>query len=177
MENAELDRFFNNYLLSDDTNPNFMAFHGVSSRLDAIMELLVEEFLRGDGASRFVMESTLVVLFAELLRTYRPDPFMRNLVAYITDNLSEVSMASAAAHFGYHKNYFPTVIKRHTNRTFLSLVTELRMQRAATLLTFTESTVEDISEAVGYRSTASFYEHFHHHYHMTPGAYRLSIAS
>ena len=172
MENKELDRFFNNYMLSGDMSPNFMAFHNTSDRVDIIMELLCEEFLRGKNSSRFVMESTLVVLFGELMRSFKSDPFMRELVAYVTDNLQSANMTEAAAKFGYHKNYFPHVIRKHTSRTFWELVTELRIQRAANLLIFTEDTVEEISESVGYKSTASFYEHFFKKYGTTPNAFR-----
>ena len=172
MENEELDQFFNNYMLTSDTNPNYMAFHGVTDRVDTVMELLLEEFLRGENSSRFVMESTLVVLFGELMRNYQTDSFLRELIAYISANLTDVSMQMAAAHFGYHKNYFPSVIKKHSARSFWELVTEIRIQRASNLLLFTGSSIEEISEMVGYKSTASFYEHFYKRYHMTPKAYR-----
>ena len=172
MENEELDQFFNNYMLSSDTNPNYMAFHDTTSRVDTIMELLVEEFLRGDNSSRFVMESTLVVLFGELMRNYNSDSFLKEMVAYITANMTEISMQSAAEHFGYHKNYFPNIIKKHSSRSFWELVTEIRIQRAANLLLFTEDSIENISVSVGYKSTASFYEHFQRRYQMTPKEYR-----
>lgn len=172
MENEQLDQFFNNYMLSSDTNPNYMAFHGVTDRVDTIMELLLEEFLRGDNSSRFVMESTLVVLFGELMRNYQTDSFLRELIGYISLNLTNVSMQEAAAHFGYHKNYFPSIIKKHSARSFWELVTEIRIQRASNLLLFTDSSIEEISETVGYKSTASFYEHFYKRYQMTPKAYR-----
>ncbi len=175
MGNEQLDQFFNNYMLTSDTNPNYMAFHDTTPRVDTIMELLVEEFLRGEHSSRFVMESTLVVLFGELLRNFRSNSFMKELVGYISANLADISMQDAAAHFGYHKNYFPHVIKKHSSRSFWDLVTEIRIQRASNLLLFTNSPIEEISTAVGYRSTASFYEHFYRRYHMTPKEFRRQM--
>lgn len=172
MENKQLDQFFNNYMLSSDTNPNYMAFHDTTSRVDIIIELLIEEFLRGENASRFVVESTLVVLFGELMRNYQSDTFLQELIAYIAEHLAGISMQDAAAHFGYHKNYFPHVIKKHTARSFWGLVTEMRIQKAGNLLLFTDASIEEISAQVGYKSTASFYEHFYKRYQMTPKAFR-----
>lgn len=172
LENEELDRFFNSYLVSSDTNENYMAFHNTSQRVDTIMELLVEEFLRHENSSRFVMESTLAVLFGELLRTHKTDPLMRDLVSYILSNMGSVTLKGAADHFGYHPNYFPSVVRRHCNRTFWDLVTDLRIQRACNLLLHTNRTVEQISLEVGYRSTASLYEHFYQSLHMRPAEYR-----
>lgn len=175
MGNEELDQFFNNYMLTSDTNPNYMAFHDTTARVDTIMELLAEEFLRREHASRFVMESTLVVLFGELMRNFHSDSFMRELVGYISANLTDISMQDAAAHFGYHKNYLPHIIKKHSSHSFWGLVTEIRIQKASSLLLFTNRSIEDISALVGYRSTASFYEHFHKRYHMTPKDYRQQM--
>lgn len=170
--NEELNKFFNSYLASSDTNPNYMAFHDTTHRVDTIMELLVEEFLRGDAASRFVMESTLVVLFGELMRNYHSSPFIEDLIAFITDHMTDVNMELAAAHFGYHKNYFPTVVKAQTGRTFLELVTDIRLQKACSLLLLTTDSIEEISAAIGYKSTASFYSKFYARYKMTPKEYR-----
>jgi AraC-like DNA-binding protein/mannose-6-phosphate isomerase-like protein (cupin superfamily) len=172
MENEELNKFFNNYLASSDTNPNYMAFHGTTRRVDTIIELLVEEFLRGEAASRFVMESTLVVLFGELMRNYHSSPFIQELIAFITDHMTDVSMELAATHFGYHKNYFPSVVKSKTNHTFLELVTDIRLQKACNLLLLTKDSIEEISAAIGYKSTASFYSKFYARYKMTPKDYR-----
>lgn len=175
MGNEQLDQFFNSYVLTSDTNPNYMAFHDTTARVDTIMELLVEEFLRREHSSRFVMESTLVVLFGELLRNFRFNSFMKELVGYISANLADINMQDAAAYFGYHKNYFPHVVKKHSSRSFWELVTEIRIQRASNLLLFTNSPIEEISAAVGYRSTASFYEHFHRRYQMTPKDFRRQM--
>ncbi len=171
-QNKELDQFFNNFMVSSDRCSNFMVFHDTSARIDTIMELLAEEFLRGENASRFVLESTLVVLFGELLRKYKSDPFMQKLTAYIAEHLTDISMEMSAQEFGYHKNYFPNVVRQQTNHTFWELVTTVRLQKAVNLLLFTDQPIDEISDTIGYKSTASFYCHFKEVYHMTPSQYR-----
>lgn len=172
MENKELDHFFYNFMISSDSSSNFMVFHDTSSRVDTIIELLTEEFLRGDNASRFVLESTLVVLFGELLRNYKSNPFSQKLITYITEHLSDINMEMTAQEFGYHKNYFPNIVKEQTSHTFWELVTDIRLQKAINLLLFTKHPIDEISNIIGYKSTASFYNHFKRKYQMTPNQYR-----
>lgn len=171
-EDRELDRFFNSFMLSPDGSSNFMVFRNPPPSVDTITELIVEEFLRGKNASRFIFEATFVVLFGELLRNHKSDTFSRDLVSYISDRLDCISIQDAASHFGYHKNYFTNVVKEHTGCRFNELVTKIRLQRAVSLLLFTSSPLEEISEKLGYKSTASFYCHFKEAYKMTPSKYR-----
>ena len=171
-EDRELDRFFNSFMLSPDGSSNFMVFRNPPPSVDTITELIVEEFLRGKNASRFIFEATFVVLFGELLRNHKSDTFSRDLVSYISDRLDCISIQDAASHFGYHKNYFTNVVKEHTGCRFIELVTKIRLQRAVSLLLFTSSPLEEISEKLGYKSTASFYCHFKEAYKMTPSQYR-----
>lgn len=172
MQNRELNQFFHNFMISSDSTSNFMVFHNTSYRIDTIIELLVDEFLRKESASCLVLESTLIVLFSELLRDYQSDPFSQNLVNYISEHLQDINMEQASLHFGYHKNYFPNIVKQHTGYTFGKLVTTIRLQSAMNLLLFTDKSLEEISSSIGYQSTASFYNHFKSSYHMTPNEYR-----
>lgn len=174
IENKELDCFFNNYMIMSETSNNYMVFHDTTTRVEHIIELLVEEFLRGKNASRLVMESTLIVLFGELMRNFHSSPFSQKIVSFISDNLEDISMEQIAKHFGYHKNYFPHLVKAETGRTFLELVTDIRMQTACNKLLLTSDSIENISASVGYKSTASFYNHFYNRYHMTPREYRIA---
>lgn len=172
MQNKELDQFFNNFMVSSDSCSNFMVFYDTSARIDTIIELLAEEFLRGENASRFVLESTLVVLFGELLRNYKSNPFSQKLTDYIAGHLADINMEKSAQEFGYHKNYFSSIVRQQTNHTFWELVTTVRLQKAINLLLFTDQSIDEISDTIGYKSTASFYCHFKEVYHMTPNQYR-----
>ena len=171
-QNRQLDEFFNRFSLSSDRADTYMAFLHPSNRTDTIIELLVEEFLRGEDASRIILESTLVVLFGELIRNYHPDPFLTKLTTAINEDLESVSIKEIADRFGYQKNYFSNLVKEKTGYTFNQLVTETRIQKAVNLLLFSNDSIEKISEAIGYRSTASFFTHFRQKYQITPAEFR-----
>ena len=171
-QNKQLDDFFNRYSLTGNKTDNYMYFPDNSTRVDTIMELLIEEFLRGENSSRFIMESTLVVLFGELIRNYEPDPFLKDLVELIQQNIADISVSQAAQHFGYHRNYFSNLVRKKTGYAFIELLSQLRMQRAASLLLYTQDNIETISTGLGYKSTASFFKHFEEAYGETPSNYR-----
>lgn len=118
IQNKELDHFFNNFMLSSDSCSNFMVFHNTTNRIDTIIELLTEEFLRGKNASRFVMESTLVVLFGELMRNIPADPFFQKLVSYISDHLAEPGYGEGLRIFRISQKLFSGSGKR-TYRLYL----------------------------------------------------------
>ena len=171
-EDRELDQFFNSFMLSPDGSINFMVFRDTPAAVDTIIELIVEEFLRGENASRFIFEATFVVLFGELLRNYKSNDFSRRLVSYITGHITDISIKETATYFGYHKNYFTSVVKAECGYKFNELLTKIRLQKALSMMLFTDNSLEEISSQIGYKSTASFYCHFKETYKMTPDQYR-----
>ena len=92
LQNQELNSFFNDFMLSPGGSQTFMAFHNPPPVVDTLVGLLVEEYLRGQDASRYIIESTFAVLFGQLLRGYKSDPFTHELVCFILDNLSLTSL-------------------------------------------------------------------------------------
>ena len=114
-------------------------------------------------------------MFAELLRNYRrheEGDFSAELESYLFENLQSVTVDSAAAAFGYHPKYFSALVRKETGRTFRSLLTEQRMKKAESQLLFTDYSVEEIAESVGYRDAVSLYSNFKDYSGMTPNEFR-----
>lgn len=169
----KLDGFFNR-LLSGGSEP-YRAFKELSDSAEIIVELLVKELLQSDGYSAAVMESILLLLFAELLRNYRwheDGDFAANLESYLVENLQNVTVESAAAAFGYHPKYFSVLVRKETGRTFRALLTEQRMKKAESQLLFTDYSIEEIAESLGYRDAVSLYGNFKSYSGMTPSEFR-----
>jgi YesN/AraC family two-component response regulator len=121
------------------------------------------------------MESILLLLFAELLRNYRrgeDEGFSAGVKSYLSENLQNVTIQSAAAAFGYHPKYFSSLVRKQTGQTFSELLTEQRMKKAQAQLLFTDYSIEDIAVSVGYRDAVSLYGNFKHYSGMTPGEFR-----
>lgn len=74
-----------------------------------------------------------------------------------------------------HPAYVGTVFHRLTGTSLKAYLTQLRMERAAELVAHGDK-IEAVAMCVGYRSKATFYRHFRHHFGMTPRAYRDRLA-
>ncbi len=174
MRDNKLDGFFNR-LLSDGGSEPYRAFKDLSESAETIVELLVKELLQSDGSSSAVLESILLLLFAELLRNYRGregEDFTGRLESYLFENLQSVTVESAASAFGYHPKYFSALVRKETGQTFRSLLTEQRMKKAESQLLFTDYSIEEIAASVGYRDAVSLYGNFKNHSGMTPNEFR-----
>lgn len=170
----KLDGFFNRFL-SGGGNESYRAFKDLSEATETIVELLVKELLRSDGCSAAVLESILLLLFAELLRNvpkHGKESFGESLESYLVENLQSATIESAAATFGYHPKYFSALVRKETGRTFRSLLTEQRMKKVESQLLFTDYSIEEIAESVGYRDAVSLYGNFKSYSGMTPNEFR-----
>lgn len=170
----KLDGFFNRFL-SVGGSEAYREFKELSGSAEIIVELLVGELLRSDGYSAAVLESILLLLFAELLRKYpkhAEGSFAERLETYLVENLQNATVESAAAVFGYHPKYFSALVRKETGSTFRALLTEQRMKKVESQLLFTDYSIEQIAESVGYRDAVSLYGNFKNYSGMTPSEFR-----
>ena len=94
---------------------------------------------------------------------------------YIGENYKIIDREHLLEIFHYNKNYFYEIIKKNTGMTFIEYIQDVRITKAAELLSKTDKNIMSISEAVGYNNTAYFYKIFKKKYKKTPKEYRLHI--
>lgn len=98
-------------------------------------------------------------------------------IEYIKNNYVEdisLEYASSVAHM--NPTYFCEVFKKHTNRTFLEYLTELRIEKAKKLLTSTTLKIYEIAQQTGYNSPNYFTNIFKKYTGMEPKKYRKQHA-
>lgn len=92
---------------------------------------------------------------------------------YISANFSApLHLSDVAALVGLSTPYFCMKFRQNTGETFVEYMTELRMDRAQTLLLNTNYKIYEIAEAVGFRDVRHFSRTFHRSYGMLPTDYR-----
>ena len=96
------------------------------------------------------------------------------IVQYIEANSDTVTLASAAAHFGYHPVYLSKLLPKKTGRTFSEILLASRMRRAKLLLNQTDLPIEKIADMLGYGNSSNFYKAFRCYFGMSPRAYGKS---
>lgn len=105
------------------------------------------------------MSKTDGVLWSELLR-------------FLSENYQTVTLDEAAAFMHVTKNYFCRAFRKTTGMTFLSYLTNLRINASKTLLISTDMPVVNIWDTVGFSQAKHFYHAFRRETGCTPTAFR-----
>ena len=137
----------------------------------------------GDSFSDRIICSILTLFFVELTRRHGnnvsiPDSRRERteqeseMLAYIMGNCSTVTLNELAEKFHFSVPYCSKLIKSITGKTFSNLLTEIRLQQGEQLLLYSQLSVEDISDKVGYKNPESFIRAFRRLYGDTPSQYR-----
>ena len=114
---------------------------------------------------------------AQAQRTSRREALSR-VVRYVRENLTRhITMADAAAAVHLSPIHLAHLLKKETGKTFTSLVTERRMEKAQELLVHTTMRISKIADAVGFEDEAYFTRRFKQRFKTTPRAYRSKVTA
>ena len=94
---------------------------------------------------------------------------------YIDQHYNDITLAEAAEYFGFNRNYFSTMVKEKTGKSFVEHVDDRRMREARRLLAKPNVSLKEIIETIGYSSKSFFYKKFKHYYGMTPAEMRKRL--
>ncbi len=128
----------------------------------------VTDFLR---YSEEKMGETVGILFR--LRKERESRPINRAKEYVEQHLSgKLNLEEVAEYLELSPNYFSSLFKRETGKTYLDYVTERKMEYAKKLLKNSSDTVEAIAMKVGYRDKRSFSSRFEAVVGLKPSKYR-----
>lgn len=104
----------------------------------------------------------------------KEDSRTKNMLAFVDENYMrpEMSLAFAAEAFHMTSSYFSRIFKVVAGQTFITYITDKRLNLAAQLLLDTDDTISEIVEKVGYSDAASFTRKFTRNFKVSPGNYR-----
>jgi YesN/AraC family two-component response regulator len=157
-----------------------------NKKIDRLMEDLLCEYYSDALGKREVMESQMIILFTELLRTYRGTTSQHtkhnevtikifDILEYIEKNYEFCTLQSVAQHFSLNEKYLTMLLKKRTGRSFIEHLQEQKINKAKMLLTNTDLPITEIIELCGYNNTHFFYKKFYEVEDCTPAQYRKDI--
>jgi AraC-like DNA-binding protein/quercetin dioxygenase-like cupin family protein len=172
-----LNAFFIRYRLENDKQTSFLYLQHLDKDIDHFIEILLGEYLDKKQYSHVIIESLLTLIFSFILRNYKEksshDNYaMAEIIDYIYLNYQTVSMDMVAAHFSYHPKYLSSLIHKHTSQTFRDLLVSIKLQNALNYLLYTDNSIDQIVDMIGYKDKSSFYSLFKKHYGRSPADYR-----
>ncbi len=100
------------------------------------------------------------------------DTRTQEILNYMQTNYRTVTLDDLSKEFYLSAPYLSKYIKERTGRSFSSIVTDLRMQHACSMLKAQGQTIEQIAEEAGYPSVEHFSRQFKKIYGVTPAAWR-----
>lgn len=172
-----LNAFFIRYRLENLNQPSFLYLQHLDEDIDHLIDTLVKEYLDNKQYSHVIIEALLTLIFSFILRRYKESSShggsaMAEVIDYIYLNYQTVTMKLVASHFNYHPKYLSTLIHRQTGQTFRDLIVNIKLQNALNYLLYTDYSVEQIVDLIGYKDKSSFYTLFKKEYSMSPAGYR-----
>ena len=100
------------------------------------------------------------------------DSDILNIMDYIETNFKTITLSALAESYSYSPNYLSGLIRKQYGKTFHDILTEVKMKKAADLLTTTDLTMSRIAEQTGFSDKSYFLKCFKKHFGMTPLEYK-----
>ncbi len=106
----------------------------------------------------------------------KSDILIQKAKSYIEQNYSNpnLSLITVADYLKVNAAYLSRIIKKKTDKRFVEIILEARMQKAKELLRDPDISIKKISECVGYNQVPYFRKQFTQYFGITPTAYRNS---
>ena len=150
-----------------------------------LIQQLAFESNQQDAYANQCSVSLLNIFLIQMLRKYSDTITLYNVEGYldkdfdfalvpqyIQQNYRTVTLSSLAQTFHFSEAYMSKLIQKHLNRNFVSLLRELKMNKAVEFLSNTRMKINEISEWLGYESVDHFSRTFKRTFGAPPTEYR-----
>ena len=144
---------------------------------------LIRDFDHSDGWYQADIQLRLIeVLLYQIEQTLKKTPTqnvqqqrLQALIRKVTKQLKMPwNVSTLAAELHMSEPQFYRLCKKETGKTPMKLLTHARMEYACYLLRYTNYSLEQIADSVGYADSASFAHRFKQLYQISPGRWRHS---
>lgn len=183
-DDINLSKFLKNILYNKQVSP-YIIFPTDKDKwinktfLDICYESENRDYLYNESIATYVKQ-----LFIYLIRNYNSRGILSkpldscqynnimSVIQYISINYNNVSLKEIAQFFGYNEIYLGQMIRKYTNKSFCTIVSELQMKNASILLRESTLSVTEIGYEVGCYDASHFNKKFKKIYGLTPKQYR-----
>lgn len=176
--------------ISDQTGCNmdrfsYLVFRNAGKVAEEYIGRIFEEQEEGRSSFRIMQDIYLSALAVELMRQGEPDiskdrrkdrRSIYSVLEYISRNLGSISLASLAEYIELTPQYTSELIKQQAGTTFSSLVRNLKLKEALSLLRDTDKSSKEIAMALGF-TPEHFSRVFRQSFTCTPETMRRRLQS
>lgn len=160
------------------------ALHTIQKNNSELSDLNINTFLRFVDDVEFIDEVyfyffeklDMIIVKQNDKKKTKYDDIVNNIIDIINQNYMDQTFCIdvIADSLNISSQYLGNIFKKHTLKTILEYISEVRMNKARELLEDKEFSIAEISERVGYTSSSYFYKAFKREHGITPADYRKS---
>lgn len=182
----ELDRTVSHFILSE--LPKFIIIknndYGRFDLIDNVLNHIIDEFSKKQLGHQTIIIRFAEILFVSILRHYYSnqsaskinlfnDEAIYKSVNYIHNNLSStLNLENLSRYSGISRTLFIERFKKSVGNTPLSYIKNWRMTKAKQLLKYSDFSLGEIGEKVGYSTTSAFNRVFKNTFDISPNRFR-----
>jgi AraC-like DNA-binding protein len=182
--NDVFSQFFIKAIYRSKNFEEYILLHSSENeKIQRLMTMILCEYYDKGMCSNEVINSYMIILFAEMLRVYRKDINSRHfavlentkvsdIIRYLEKNYKDVTLESAAKHFYFHPTHLSKILRKLTGTRFIDIIHQVKANQAGILLKTTDLPVNMVANEVGYENVSFFYQIFKKHFGCTPSLYR-----
>lgn len=182
-DKTQISMFFLNNIYEKNKVP-YLLFHTGSDKIirNYILDMYLEQEQLDEYSDRIIC-SILTIFFTQLIRLHKDhmeiaqiheskNDYETEVFNYIVNNYAELSLEHVAHHFHFSVPYCSKLIKKISGLTFSELQENIRLQQGENYLLYTQMSVNDISEKIGFKNPETFIRMFKRRHQMTPSKFR-----
>lgn len=170
--------------LSGESKTSYLRFETRQDlRLESLLFSIFREYNHSRKYSAQLLNALMSSFFLFLLQEYedtaqisrhsdfRWKPEYAEILSYLQERFSSVTLEDLSERFGYSRRQLIRIIQASTGSSFTALQTQLRMEKAARMLSSRTASVDDIALDVGFTDRSCFYRAFSKYFGCTPKEY------
>lgn len=148
-----------------------------TGEIRVLFENMLKEYISDEAGGlellRYYVRTVIVKLARMIGSTKKVSNDIKLIIETIDKRCNEnISLGDIADEIHYSLPYLSAKFKTETGMTFTKYLQNVRIEKAASLLTATDMPIEAIAEQSGYKDLNTFYAVFKRHTNLTPKEYR-----
>ena len=188
MENFDTEIFYMFYVQSKNKIVVFEEGHPVHDTLSQYMQESYDEYISKDVCYKLPIRANIYLMMTALLRYYCGSKNeldrmiyhnvmrLRPIINYIANHYKEkIYIETMSEMITVSPDYFTKMFKDSIGRTPIDYINGLRINRAMQMLATTDTSVNDISDELGFSNSNYFHKIFKQYMETSPAAYRKMV--
>lgn len=178
-----ISEFFNEILYSN-TYKKYLMFHTPeeSELIPVLLNMYLEQ-QQNEKYHTIIMNANLCIFLGTILREYeatveyprkyydKSNPIPK-ILNFVRKDLKNVSLESCANHFHFNQNYLSNLIKKHTGKSFLRFLNNIKIEEACKLILEQDIPITTLAERLGYENASYFSKVFKQYTGYSPKKFR-----